>query len=285
MPPVGHRAHSRHNPVKTYTEFRFFPAEVKKVVVENPKVKSLHLKVQLPNPPKPGQFVMVWLPGAEEIPMSVSDGFKGGIRISVAKEGETTAEFHELKRGDSLFVRGPFGVGFSLEGNSFLLVGGGYGVAPLVFAAKSISSSGKRGTCLIGAKNASELLFTREARRVGMNVHVATEDGSAGHKGVVVELLEPLLSRDKYDSILTCGPERMMYEVIKCGSKFGVQVQASLERYMKCGFGVCGSCVLDPLGLRVCVDGPVFEGDLLLKTEFGEFKRDASGARVSIRGS
>lgn len=281
---VGHDTRRGHDPIagKAYTEFGFIQAEVKKVAAENPKVKSLYLKARLSNPPKPGQFVMVWLPKAEEVPMSVSDGFRGGIRISISKEGETTAEFHKLKRGDSLFVRGPFGVGFSLEGNSFLLMGGGYGVAPLAFASKSILSSGKRGTFLIGAKNASELLFTRDARRLGMKVYVATEDGSAGHKGVVTELLEPLLSQAKYDSILTCGPERMMYEVVKCGAKFGIQVQASLERYMKCGFGVCGSCVLDPLGLRVCVDGPVFEGDLLLKTEFGEFKRDASGARVSV---
>ena len=115
-----------------------------------------------------------------------------------------------------------------------------------------------------------------------MEVSIATEDGSAGEKGLVTELSKQLLGEGRFDLILTCGPERMMREVVRQGLEHGVRVQASLERYMKCGFGVCGSCVLDPLGLRVCVDGPVFDGALLMKTEFGELKRDASGARVPV---
>ena len=264
-----------------YEDFDFKQAKLKKIVDESPSVKSFYLKIDLLKTPKPGQFMMVWLPGAEEVPMSISDAGRGFIRISVSKEGSTTAKFHELERGDSIYARGPFGIGFSLNGKSHLLVGGGYGAAPLIYALKVLSNMGGKGVYAVGAKNASELLFVGEARRWG-KLYTATEDGSSGHLGLVTELSEELLVKEKFDSILTCGPERMMYGVVHQGLKRGVQVQASLERYMKCGFGICGSCVLDPLGLRVCVDGPVFDGALLLKTEFGLQKRDASGTGVPI---
>ncbi len=265
-----------------YGDFKFRPAKIKKIVAENPKVKSFYLKHASTKLPHPGQFVMVWLPGSEEVPMSISDAGADFIRISVAKEGPTTAKFHKLKRDDMLFVRGPFGNSFSLEDSSYLLVCGGCGAAPLIYAAKTISRKGKRCTYLAGAKNQSEFLFLDEARRTGAKVHVATEDGSAGHRGLVTDRMEKLLEKKHFDSILTCGPEQMMYGVVKDGTSRGIRVQASLERYMKCGFGICGSCVLDPTGLRVCVDGPVFDGALLLKTKFGKQKRDACGSRVGI---
>jgi len=266
----------------TYEDFEFKHVEIEKVVVESPKVKSFYFKHAFTEIPQPGQFMMAWLPGWEEVPMSISDVARDNIRISVAKEGPTTAEFHKLKKGDKLFVRGPFGRHFVLDGNSHLVVGGGYGVAPLIYATKLISKSGGKITYVVGAKNSSELLFLEEARRVRAKIHAATEDGSAGNRGLVTELVEQLLETEHFDSILTCGPERMMYEVVRQCVKRGIRVQASLERYMKCGFGICGSCVLDPVGLRVCVDGPVFDGALLLKTEFGRQKRDAAGSRVMM---
>ena len=266
----------------SFEDLGFKPARIKKAAQESPKVKSFYLEHCGTGLPLPGQFVMAWLPGYEEVPMGISDAGDGFIRISVANEGPTTAEFHKLKGGNMLFLRGPFGNGFSIGGKSFLIVGGGYGAAPLIYAAKTASKTHKRCAYLAGAKNMSELLFLSEARRMGVKVKVATDDGSAGHRGFVTDLIEPVLKDGNFDSILTCGPERMMYEVVKYGVKHGIKVQASLERYMKCGFGICGSCVLDPIGLRVCSDGPIFDGSILLKTEFGKRKRDASGAGVSI---
>jgi len=265
----------------SYEDLEFRPAKIKKIVDESLKVKSFYLEHHSKELPVPGQFVMVWLPGYEEVPMSISDAGKSFIRISVSKEGLTTSEFHKLKSGDKLFLRGPFGKGFSTEGKSFLIVGGGYGTAPLIYAAKVISRKNGKLGYLVGAKNKSELLFLKEARRLG-EVQVTTEDGSMGHRGIITDLVEPILDKKDFDSVLTCGPERMMYKVVQYCVNRGIQVQASLERYMKCGFGICGSCVLDPIGLRVCVDGPVFDGKLLLKTEFGNRKRDASGSRIAI---
>jgi len=268
----------------SYEDFAFKRAKIEKVTNESSNVKSFYLRASSPRIPQPGQFVMVWLPGAEDVPMSVSGAGKNTVRVSVSKEGSTTAKFHGLGRGDSLFLRGPFGNGFSLEGSHHLLVAGGYGAAPLIHALKILSDSGKKAAYAVGAKDASELLFVREARRLGASVSVATEDGSAGYKGLVTDLLEEILAEKHFGSILTCGPEKMMLEVVRKGLELDIPVQASLERYMKCGFGACGSCVLDPLGLRVCLDGPVFDGTILLKTEFGRYKRDASGARVPIGG-
>jgi dihydroorotate dehydrogenase electron transfer subunit len=265
-----------------YEKFGFSPAPVVRRRRESPRVVSLYLKADHMRTPDPGQFVMVWPPGAEEVPMSVSGFFGGLLRISVARAGPTTSEMHSLDRGDILLLRGPFGRGFSLSGKRFLLVGGGYGAAPLIYAARRISERGGRGTYMEGAGTADELLFLREARALGMRVLVSTEDGSAGFRGMITDLLPEVLSSDRFDRVLTCGPEGMMYEVVKECLMRGIEVQASLERHMKCGFGICGSCVLDPVGARVCVDGPVFDGPVLMATEFGKWKRDECGCRVRV---
>ncbi len=266
----------------TYDDFNFKAALIKKVTVESPTVKSFYLDTPISKIPQPGQFMMVWLPDFEEVPMSVSGADDKYVRISVAKKGPTTNELNKSKKGKALFVRGPFGNQFLFDSSSYLLVGGGHGAAPLIYAAKMISKLRKRVTYVIGAKSSAELLYLKEARKLGVKSHVATEDGSAGHHGLVTELLGKLLDEGRFDSILTCGPEPMMYKVVQEGLKRGVRVQASLERYMKCGFGICGSCVLDPVGMRVCVDGPIFDGASLMNTDFGKTKRDASGSKVEI---
>ncbi|MEM2875231.1 MAG: dihydroorotate dehydrogenase electron transfer subunit [Candidatus Hadarchaeales archaeon] len=263
-----------------YGKFDFTPAVILRKVRESPKVVSFYLRADGMTKPEPGQFYMVWLPGAEEVPLGASGFYDGVLRISIAKAGPTTSRMHSLKRGEVLFLRGPFGMGFSLRGRSFLLVAGGYGAAPLIYAAERISSSGGSGTYMVGARTARELLFLREARRYGMKVLTATEDGSHGFKGMVADLLPDVLREKKFDMVLTCGPEMMMYEVVRSCLREGIQVEVSLERHMKCGFGICGSCVLDPIGARVCVDGPVFNGALLMATDFGKWKRDECGCRV-----
>lgn len=265
----------------SFEGLEFRPARVMMTAIESQRVKSILLESNGATP-RPGQFMMVWIPGWEEVPMSVSDGGDGFIRISVASLGRTTAGIHGLGRGDMLFIRGPFGNGFSLGDGSFLLVGGGYGAAPLIYAAKALSWHHAKWAYLIGAKRRSELLFLDEALAFGVKGVVATDDGSAGHRGPITDLVEGALREGKFDSILTCGPERMMYKVVVIGARHGVRVQASLERYMKCGFGICGSCVLGPVGARACTEGPIFDGEFLLNTEFGGLKLDAAGVRLRV---
>jgi dihydroorotate dehydrogenase electron transfer subunit len=263
-----------------FEELGMYPARVERKVRETPRVTSLYLRSPLPEP-SPGQFVMVWLPGGEEVPMSVSGWRRGILRISVAGVGETTRRLQGVGEGSYLGVRGPFGRGFELGRGPHLLVGGGTGMAPLIFACRRLRERGRGVRVLVGARTSSELLFAGEARRMGARVEVVTEDGTEGERGLVTDFLDRALSGGRA-TVLACGPEEMLVKVVRRAVALGRRVQVSLERYMKCGFGICGSCVLDPLGLRVCTEGPVFDGELLLRTDFGKFVRDASGRKVPL---
>lgn len=267
--------------MRDYLDFAFMRAEVVALRRESRRVKSFYL--EFPVRPEPGQFFMVWLPGSEEIPISAS-GFEDGVlRLTVASVGGTTRKMMKLEIGDALFLRGPFGQGFDLGGaGRVMLVGGGYGSAPLIYAGRVLRGMYREVVYVAGAKSAEDLLFLEEAKSAGMRVEIATDDGSAGWRGTVAELAEKLVDEIDPERILTCGPEPMMRRVVEMAVGRGIGVQASLERYMKCGFGICGSCVLDPVGLRVCVDGPVFDGKTLLQTDFGKWRRDPAGRRVPV---
>jgi dihydroorotate dehydrogenase electron transfer subunit len=135
-------------------------------------------------------------------------------------------------------------------------------------------------TTAVGARTAEELLFLDRAGASG-EVHVATDDGSRGFHGFAPSLAEKLIEKHKFDQVIACGPERMMRMVYDLAMERGLKVQVSLERYMKCGIGICDACVLDDR--LVCVDGPVFTGEQLAASQdFGRFRRDKSGRRVPI---
>lgn len=241
------------------------------VTEETPQVRSFSFDHEFSF--NPGQFVMVWIPGVDEIPMALSSASS----ITVQRVGDATSALFSLHQGDQLGIRGPFGNGFPGFRN-VLAVAGGVGAAPLMPA---IRAGGVR-KCLLGARSASDLLFAENIRRFA-DLAVSTDDGSEGHHGFIADLLyeEEL---DRYDALFCCGPERMMAAVHKILLQSGHVEMGyfSLHRYMKCGLGVCGSCSIDPDGLRVCRDGPVFRGDLLTRSEFGHYSRDASGRRRSI---
>lgn len=227
----------------------------------------------------PGQFLMVWVPGAGEVPMSASYiyGEKG---ITVKEVGEATRALAALRPGDTIGVRGPYGRGFDIPAGRALLVGGGSGMAPLMAAADFIADPAKVDV-LIGARTSSELIFVERARSLSNEVHVSTDDGSLGKRGTVVELAVEHLAKGRYESVLGCGPERMLSALLDACERAHVPSQMSLERYMKCGTGLCGSCALD--GLRVCADGPVFDGRTLTRSkDFGRIKRDECGRPVRL---
>ena len=229
---------------------------------------------------------MVWLPDIDEIPISVAfaDEKSGTVELAIAKVGDCTSKIHELKEGDVLGLRGPYGNGFDINYGmeEAWLVAGGCGAAPLRFLASRLKEKGASVTTFIGARNRSELLYLAKFKEIG-EVMVATDDGSTGYKGFVTELLENELKNCKPDMIFTCGPEPMMRKVCEVAEKEGVRVQASIERMVKCARGACGAC--DIFGFRVCKEGPVFDGMFLLRTEFGRWKRDKSGKRIGIAGN
>jgi len=225
---------------------------------------------------KAGQFVMVWMPGVDEVPMSVSStGEKKSITVKAI--GEATNALHILKKGDRIGIRGPYGNGFTVKKKKeILVVAGGVGIASLMPLIR-----GTGADTVIGARNADEVIMEEEAKKYSKNVWVSTDDGSYGFKGNAVQLMKEKMKLKRYDVVMACGPEVMLYHLHKACADLGVKCQLSLERFMKCGAGLCGSCVMD--GMRVCEDGPVFDTEQISKLkELGRIKLDPSGTKVRL---
>jgi len=232
---------------------------------------------------KPGQFVMVWVPGDDEIPMSLSYLNEGGLKgFTVKAVGPTTRHLAELKEGASIGIRGPYGNGFKPGPGRVLVVAGGSGAAMLAPAAESVSMKHGKVTVALGATSSDELLFKKRFKKAaGQGLHISTDDGSEGTRGYVTELAAQLMAKNKFDAVWTCGPEVMMRELLKVARNVDLPVYASIERVMKCAIDLCDSCALGPY--HVCSDGPVFTGEALSQVEdFGRFKRDNSGCRVPL---
>lgn len=227
----------------------------------------------------PGQFVMVWLPGVDEKPISVSHD----NGLTVKKAGPFTEKMFELVEDDILSIRGPYGNGFprALYHHDLTIVGGGIGIAPLRLLAENRRRPDFSGKpeILFGGKTADDIIFKSELRKYG-KLKVATEDGSLDYKGLVTDLIEP----DENALYAVCGPEPMQKataEKITRKTDKPENIYLCLERNMKCGTGLCGSCSCD--GYRVCVDGPVFKySDLLDNRHFGVKRREKTGQLMPI---
>ena len=228
----------------------------------------------------PGQFVMVWLPGVDEVPMGFSS-VSPNASMTIQRMGEATDALCALGPGDRVGLRGPLGRGFDIPKDaSCLLVGGGNGVAPLVPLAEGLVAKGCHITATVGARTAEELLFVSRLEEIAGNPsHIATDDGTAGFHGFVSDMAEDLMDDRRPDMVFTCGPELMMRKVADACWTRSIPFQASLERYMKCGIGLCDACACGPH--LVCRDGPVFDGEVLRDVpDFGLFKRGPSGVRM-----
>jgi len=238
----------------------------------------------------PGQFIMVWIPGVDEIPMGISHIGDEAISFTVHKVGEATAALHEMKVGDYIGVRGPFGRGFKEVNGNVIIIGGGTGMAPLMpLVIKLIEKERTKVTVINGAKSLEEMVYKYELdelSKMGKIKYIpATEDGSLGYHGLATEALKEVLNRgEKIDEIYVCGPEIMIKKVMEIALEKQIHMQAAIERYIKCAIGICGSCAVDPIGLRVCTEGPVIPLEILVKiSELGVYRREASGVKKSIK--
>lgn len=260
--------------------------KIKRIHNESAEVKSFIFEDVQCAKAKPGQFVMIWIPGVDEIPISLSFiGPRNLAGITVLKLGEATAALHKKKHGDIIGIRGPYGNPFTLITGRAMLIGGGIGLAPLLPLAEKLVEQKTKVTLIFGVTTVEKLFFMDRIEEVlSKNMSkliVTTNDGSYGIKGLASNPVKGLLEAAKYKMLYACGKEKLLFTTFKKAEKVGVPVQASLERYMKCGIGICGQCVLDPLGLMVCKDGPVFTSEVLRKiTDFGAYTRDASGKKI-----
>jgi dihydroorotate dehydrogenase electron transfer subunit len=254
--------------------------EVVERVEETPS--TVTLRFDYPPRADPGQFVMIWLPGDDELPMSLSytDGLKG---VTIKAMGATSAQMGRIAPGRLIGIRGPYGNRFDLSPRRLLVVGGGSGTAVLAPAAEEVGRRGGAITAALGGLTAPEVLFARRFGEMGARVEVATDDGSEGHHGFVTDVSDRLLREERFDAVWTCGPEIMMQKVLAAGKHAHVPVFCALERHMKCGLGICDACAFGPF--HVCQDGPVFPSERIESVpEFGVYQRDASGRRIAQRG-
>lgn len=256
---------------------------IKRVINETETVKTFIFDFDAENI-IPGQFMMVWN-FEDEKPMSISliDNERNEIGISIKKVGPFTEAIHTLKSGDKVGLRGPYGHGFELKGSKVLAVGGGVGMAPISAFVEYAREKNVDVDVITAAATKDELLFTNKLKSTDITSYACTDDGSFGFCGFATEFMEKILQENDYDMIVTCGPEIMMKGVFEIAEKLKIPAQFSLERYMKCGMGLCGQCCVDDTGWRVCVEGPVFSiEDVRLISEFGKYKRDASGIKHNI---
>lgn len=225
---------------------------------------------------QPGQFIHVQV-GQENYPilrrpLSLYDVDRhlGSIVFLYKVVGEGTRLLSKVRPKDSLNVMGPLGRGFSLPKQecNVLLVGGGVGIAPLVYLARVLIERRCRVRVLHGTQTREQLAAFEKLRQIGVQFMPATVDGSAGFKGLVTELLFKKVDPAWIDYIYTCGPEPMMARTAAYARQYGIAGQASLEEHMACGVGACLGCARqlkadDPGYAKICKDGPVFDLDKL----------------------
>jgi dihydroorotate dehydrogenase electron transfer subunit len=228
------------------------PTKIAQVIEESAQAKTFVLGATVEA--DPGQFIMVWLPRIDEKPFSLVDA--DPVTITVARVGPFTEKLHRLRIDDRIWFRGPLGQGFELRGERILLIGGGCGVAPLAFLAQRAVGSGWQVTAVIGARSGADLIFPQRFAELGCSVVLVTEDGSAGVRGLATDVAESLLDQGEIDAVYACGPEAMLNRALDLCRGHGLSCQLSLEKYMRCGLGVCGSCQRG--GMLICRDGPVF---------------------------
>jgi dihydroorotate dehydrogenase electron transfer subunit len=221
---------------------------------------------------------MIWIPGVDEVPMSVSSIKQDVKGITFRNIGDATQALYRLRKGDQIGVRGPYGNGFTLTGKRPLFVGGGTGIGMLAPLVEQARRKKLKSTVILGVKTKDELFFEDRFQQIGATVLVSTDDGSVGYQGFASELAKDIIKKERIDAVYTCGPEQMMRSLLSfCKT---ILFQASLERYMKCAIGICGQCCIGR-GLRVCVDGPIFDGTTLKKVQdFGVYRRDAAGRKI-----
>jgi dihydroorotate dehydrogenase electron transfer subunit len=248
---------------------------------------------------RPGHFVAVAV-GGENTSMILrrafaiynatpTGEFAGTIDFVVAEHGPGTRWLLRRQAGESLDLVGPLGTTFPLPAQPApaVLVGGGYGSAPLLPLARQLIDGGSTVEFLLGAATGSRLFGELAAKRTAGSVIVTTDDGSAGIAGLVTDALPAAIERIGAEVVYACGPMPMLRAVCEIARSHGIRAQVAVEEAMACGIGVCMTCVLPVRGedgrsrfVRSCVDGPVFDAERVRWADVGTLPPDLVGADV-----
>ncbi|WP_353892375.1 sulfide/dihydroorotate dehydrogenase-like FAD/NAD-binding protein [Proteinivorax hydrogeniformans] len=243
---------------------------IKKYVIDNPDIAA---KAEA------GQFVILRIhEKGERIPLTIADFNRenGTVTIIFQEVGNTTKRLGKLEVGDKIldFV-GPLGVPTTPpEGKNYVCIGGGVGIAPIYPEAKALHKQGKQVKGILGGRSKEVLFYEEEMGKVCDELHIATDDGSVGHKGFVTDILKELITDDsvQIDGVIAVGPLPMMKAVCDITKEFNIPTTVSLNSLMVDGTGMCGGCRVT-IGNEVkfaCIDGPSFDG---LKVDFDEQMR------------
>jgi len=279
------------------------PIQVKGEVLDVRRSGSYHvLSITAPGITeltRPGHFVTIGIGGEESalllrrsfaIHQVQSRGVYGGtLDIVVGVQGNGTRWLADRRRHDSLDIVGPLGRPFILpkERVNCVLVGGGYGTAPLFMLAEQLRERGCRVDTVVGAATEEQLFGRLELKRLSSTLTITTDDGSLGVKGRVTDILPDLMEKSDAAVVYACGPMPMLAAVAEIATEYRAYSQCAVEEAMACGVGVCMTCVLPIIGedgvtrmLRSCTEGPVFRGDRVRWSEIGTIPPDTVGAPV-----
>ena len=283
------------------------PVQVRGAVLSTRRVGAYHhmalVAPGIAEHTRPGQFVALAVGGPDTAlvlrrafsiyRVSTRGVYGGTVEIVFAAVGAGTRWLAAQPQHTPIDVVGPLGRPFSLpraggSPASATLVGGGYGSAPLFALAEQLLNRGSRVDFVLGAATQDRLFGALDAKRMASSVAITTDDGSAGTRGVVTDVLPAVLARSKTDVVYACGPMGMLAAVTAVAADHGVPAQCAVEESMACGIGVCMTCVLPVEGddgvtrmVRSCVEGPVFLGDRVRWDAVGTVPADTYGAPVA----
>ncbi|MCX6786190.1 MAG: dihydroorotate dehydrogenase electron transfer subunit [Candidatus Komeilibacteria bacterium] len=229
-----------------------------------------------------GQYLMLWLPGEDLKPFAVAWKTPDKFALAVLKRGDFTAKLFEAHVGDLLGFTGPHGTYYNLTGRKkILLIGGGSGAPSVTFLAQEAGQQNIKVDFVLAAAAKEEIIFESWLTAQGVKVYHRFQDKKYEHAW---DLITDLINKNNYDGLFACGPELLLKKIVDLSLEKNIFCQVSLERYIKCGIGVCGKCCVDNSGLCLCQAGPVVNNHLANQiSEFGKYHRDGSGQKIYFK--
>jgi len=269
-------------------KYTHFQCKIAEVIQESDVTRSFLLDTSKNLEVSPGQFVMVWVPGKSEknIPLSYAAPFEQRVGFTIKKKAPAPSiceicnscgvceEIFDMKIGDTIRIRGPYGNGFTIQGKNLLMFGHETRAAPLVFLAEKAREMSRKVTFIVAAPTENRLPFIQRLKDSDIEVLSLTEKELVKDPMSTEEMVDEFIEKKSVvDAAYLSAPERISKPLLDVLGKHNIPTQVMVERHIHCGVGICGECVIDPTGWRACVEGPVFSDVSLRDSEFGKYRR------------